>query len=71
MHCELENNCNITKRTRSFCSPCRLKKCLKLGMDPKLIRCIPHSNTNMSNKTQKPSRTEVKQTVLPTVIICL
>jgi hypothetical protein len=70
MHCEFENNCTITKITRSFCSACRLKKCLELGMDPKLIRRIPQSNI-ISKKTRQPSTTEVKQTVLPTVIICL
>ncbi|CAF1526273.1 unnamed protein product [Rotaria sp. Silwood1] len=36
--CQFNNNCKITQRTRNICSPCRLKKCLTLGMNPKLIR---------------------------------
>jgi len=41
MQCLIENNCNITTKTRGRCSACRLQKCFALGMNPKLvgIRC--------------------------------
>ncbi|CAF1270899.1 unnamed protein product [Adineta steineri] len=38
VHCQLDDNCDITQFTRSGCSACRLKKCFSLGMNPKLIR---------------------------------
>ncbi|CAF0756235.1 unnamed protein product [Rotaria sordida] len=41
--CQFRNDCNVTKKTRSHCSPCRLKKCFALGMDSRLIRNIPDS----------------------------
>ncbi len=38
LRCQDKNNCIIMQKTRVRCSACRLKKCLSLGMNPKLIR---------------------------------
>lgn len=35
--CVFNSSCTITKSTRRFCAPCRLKKCFAIGMDPDLI----------------------------------
>ena len=49
----LANHCRIDKITRSFCAACRLKKCLALGMDPKLIRKISVTNIRVKKTLRK------------------
>ena len=44
--CQFDNDCSITKLTRSYCASCRLKKCFAEGMDPLIIRCAPSSSQN-------------------------
>lgn len=38
LQCPLGSNCEINIRTRGACAACRLRKCLKLGMNAQLIR---------------------------------
>ncbi|CAF1413111.1 unnamed protein product [Adineta steineri] len=38
LECKLDHECEITKRTRSACAACRLKKCFTLGMNQQLLR---------------------------------
>ncbi len=47
--CQFDNDCPITKSTRSYCATCRLKKCFAEGMDPLIIRSAP----NGSKKSKK------------------
>ncbi|CAF4921811.1 unnamed protein product [Rotaria sp. Silwood1] len=63
--CQFQNDCNVTKKTRSHCSSCRLKKCFELGMNPILIRNIPDS-TNISKIGQQVQMIEDKEIHLPT-----
>lgn len=57
LRCKHQNNCPINKETRGNCLPCRLKKCLELGMDPQMIRCPPASSSyhkgERTNKQQQ------------------
>ncbi|CAF2799668.1 unnamed protein product [Rotaria sp. Silwood2] len=62
--CQFQNDCNVTKKTRSHCSPCRLKKCLTLGMNPTLIRNIPASSI-ISKKSQQVQIIEDKEIQFP------
>ncbi|CAF1963316.1 unnamed protein product [Rotaria magnacalcarata] len=63
--CQFESNCGITIRTRGYCSPCRLKKCLELGMNPELIRHVSDSS-KILKKNKHTEATEPKRTQLPT-----
>ncbi|CAF3365469.1 unnamed protein product [Rotaria sp. Silwood1] len=63
--CQFQNDCNVTKKTRSHCSSCRLKKCFELGMNPILIRNIPDSS-NISKIGQQVQMIEDKEIHLPT-----
>ncbi|UJR09463.1 hypothetical protein I4U23_013701 [Adineta vaga] len=50
LQCPLDDNCDVSKRSRSGCSACRLKKCFILGMNSKLIRS-PHKQIIKQQKT--------------------
>ncbi|CAF3771454.1 unnamed protein product [Rotaria magnacalcarata] len=63
--CQFDNDCDITIRTRGNCSPCRLKKCLGLGMDPELNRCNSDSNSSTSKKIKKIPTIDDKRIELP------
>lgn len=38
--CRFTRHCEIVRKTRSFCSACRLEKCFQVGMDRLLIRRV-------------------------------
>lgn len=65
--CQFENDCSITKRTRSYCLPCRLKKCLAAGMDPLIMRNNAYPK-NSSTQNRRLRQIEDKMLQLPTVI---
>ncbi len=61
--CQFENNCSITKLTRSYCSTCRLERCFADGMDPLIIRSVPKESRD-SKKIRTSRITEQKQVQL-------
>ncbi|UJR36660.1 hypothetical protein I4U23_029377 [Adineta vaga] len=64
--CLLNNDCIITQQTRGACSACRLKKCLSLGMNPKLIRVSAKILTSSGQRQQRESSNEEEQiSILP------
>jgi len=55
--CREEGNCNINYKQRCLCRACRLKKCLKVGMDPGAVqpqRDAIGSKRRMSSEKKKP-----------------
>ena len=55
--CQFDGQCEVNSSTRQLCMPCRLAKCLAIGMSADLIRKeyvykSKASSTTKSNKTQ-------------------
>jgi len=68
LRCKHQNNCPINKETRGNCLPCRLKKCLQLGMDPQMIRCPPSSSSyHRTERTNKQQQQQQQQQQEPQV----
>lgn len=52
----------MNRETRGNCLPCRLRKCLVVGMDPQMIRCPPKQRTTTATTMPK-----VNEVILPMV----
>ena len=52
----------MNKETRGNCLPCRLRKCLVVGMDPQMIRCPPKQRTTTAAPIAK-----ANEVILPMV----
>jgi len=53
LRCKHQNDCTVNKETRGTCLPCRLKKCLAVGMDPQMIRCPPSNHSQNHQRRQQ------------------
>lgn len=51
--CQFGNQCVVTIETRKFCAPCRLNKCLAMGMSSELIRKDYERKKSETNKKTK------------------
>lgn len=61
--CRDNQQCNITKKTRKRCQDCRIKKCIKVGMDQQAVRMGRPFNQRKNTATAKQyDKSKIQQT---------